>query len=64
MGVCCSNSNLEYDEDIHKIKTLDELIVLIRNKRKEYIYENCKIKEYMINSNKHKEFFKVSYAFM
>ncbi len=59
MGVCCSN-NYEIDEEIHKQKTLEDLIILIRARRKEFITNNCQIKQYMTNSNKHHNIFKVN----
>ena len=59
MGVCCSNTYSEYDEEIYNTKTIDELIITIRRRRREYMADNIKVKEYMSNSNKYKKNFEV-----
>jgi hypothetical protein len=59
MGVCCSNIYSEFDEEVFNAKTIDDLIVILRRRRREYIGDNSKVKEYMANSNKFKKSFEV-----
>jgi hypothetical protein len=63
MGVCCSNAYSEYDEEVQNSKNLDELIITIRRRRREFIGDNAKVKEYMSNSNKYKKYFEVKNIF-
>jgi hypothetical protein len=59
MGVCCSNTYSEYDEEIYSSKTIEDLIVILRRRRREHIADGSKVKEYMTNSNKYKKNFEV-----
>ena len=61
MGVCCSNTYSEFDEEIYSSKTIEDLIVILRRRRREYIADGSKIKEYMTNSNKFKKNFEVKF---